>query len=221
MHYLVTPSTGNDRDDHILLEKIVNAVLILPLAVFSFDENKVGLTVRLDSLTLEELTNLWVSLDATLRPSVCLAVSVSGQHYNSQAQGIATQEPQVPTVDIEKVTKLYQTVLKTFIEQSKGWQNRNMVVKQWVLQDFKKSTNMSADEMNAGLDSLGNRLEHHGSTTQFIKPLTQLALYYQHQLDQLKGMHKVSRNQGKNLETLNKWIKEVKELAEALSNEPY
>jgi hypothetical protein len=221
LHYLITPSTGNDKDDHVLLEKIINAVLTIPLAVSSSDEHKVGLTVKLDSLTLEELTNLWISLDVTLRPSVGLAVSASEPQYNSQTQGIiATQAPQAPTVDPEKVAQLYQAVLKTFTEQSNGWKNRNMVVKQWVFQEFKKSTDMSVDEMNAALDSLGNRLEQHGTTTQFIKPLTQLALYYQHQLDQLKGMQKVSRNQGENLETLNKWIKEVMDLAEALSSRP-
>ena len=93
-----------------------------------------------------------------------------------------------------------------------------MLVKQWVLQNFKKNTDMTVEEMLTTLNNLGDKLEQHGSTAQFIKPLNLLAGYYKHQLDQLKGMQKVSHKQSENLETINTWIKDVETLVEALGS---
>ena len=93
-----------------------------------------------------------------------------------------------------------------------------MVVKQWLLQDFKKNTDMTMEEMQITLNNLGSRLEQHGSTAQFIKPLNLLAGYYKHQFDQLKGMQKLAHKQRANLETVNTWIKDVKALVEALGS---
>jgi len=109
-------------------------------------------------------------------------------------------------------------VLKTFTEQSNGWRKRNMLVKQWLLQDFEKNTNMTAEEMLTTLSNLGDKLEQHGSKAQFIKHLNLLAGYYKHQLDQLKGMQKVSHGQRENIETVNNWIKEVEALVKALES---
>ena len=91
-----------------------------------------------------------------------------------------------------------------------------MLVKQWVLQDFEKNTNMTMEEMLTTLNNLGDKLEQHGSKAQFIKPLNILAGYYEHQLNELKGLHKITRGQGENIETVSAWIKEVKDLVEAL-----
>jgi len=70
--------------------------------------------------------------------------------------------------------------------------------------------------MKTTLNNLGSKLEHHGSTTQFIKPLNLLAGYYEHQLNELKGLHKITHRQGENIEMVNAWIKEVKDLLEVL-----
>ena len=93
-----------------------------------------------------------------------------------------------------------------------------MVVKLWILQDFKKATDMSADEMQIALNNLGAKLEQGSSTAQFIKPLTMLARYYEHQLAEMKGLHKVSHRQKKNIELISSWISDVKSLAEALNS---
>ena len=91
-----------------------------------------------------------------------------------------------------------------------------MVVKQWVLQDFKKNSGITVEEMLSTLNSLGDKLEQNGSTAQFIEPLNQLASYYQHQLDELKGFQKMSHKQQENLETIALWIKDIQGLVEAL-----
>jgi archaellum component FlaC len=109
-------------------------------------------------------------------------------------------------------------VLKTFTEQSTGWRNRNIVFRNWVHQDFKKTTDVTVEEMATVLNSLGDKLERHEPMDQFMKPLNMLAGYYKHQLDQMKGMHKVSRNQEENIETINTWIKDVENLLETLGS---
>ena len=216
LHYLVTPFTGNDKDDHSLLDKIIHTLLATPSIVSSDEKNNIKLTVKIDSLSLDELTKLWIALGAPLKLSISLNVSSVEPRYDSQAQVTSgTAVPQTPALDT-RVTQLYQAVLKTFTEQSHDWSKRNMMIKQWLQQNFKKNTNMTVEEMLTTLNSLGDKLEQHGSTAQFIKPLNQLAGYYKCQLGQLKGMHKVTHGQTENLETINTWIKEVETLVEVL-----
>ncbi|MGA2683116.1 MAG: DUF4255 domain-containing protein [Candidatus Bathyarchaeia archaeon] len=216
LHYLITPVTGNDKDDHALLETIIHILLATP-SIYANEKNSVGLMVKMDSLSLDELRKLWIALGTPLRLSVSLTASSAQPEHDSQAQVTSSiVAPEKAEPDTKNVTQLYQAVLKTFAEQSDGWKNRNMVVKQWLLQDFKKNTNMTVEEMFTTLNNLGDKLEQHCPTTQFVKPLNLLAGYYKHQLDQLKGMHKVSHNQAENLETINIWIKDVETLVEAL-----
>ena len=217
LHYLVTPFTGNDKDDHALLEKIIHILLAAPITISSEEKDKFGLAVKIDSFSLEELSKLWLALGTPLRLSLSLAVSSAEPIYDSQSQvSSAAEATKTTAFEANPVTQLSQAVLKTFTEQSTGWRNRNMFAKQWVLQDFKKYTDMTVEEMQTTLNSLGYKLEQHGSTAQFIEPLNLLAGYYKHQLEQLKGMQKVSHNQSENLETIDAWIKEVEALVEAL-----
>ena len=219
LRYLVTPSTGNDKDDHALLEKIIHVLSATPPIVSSDEESHVGLTVKIDSLSLDELSKLWTALGAPLRLSVSLTVLSAEPRYDSQDQVTsAAVTPQTSALDTKHVTQLYQAVLKTFTEQSHGWSNRNMIFKQWVFQNFKKNTDMTVEEMLITLNNLGDKLEQHGSTAQFIKPLNLLAGYYKQQLDQLKGFQKVSHKQTENLETVETWIKDVENLVEALGS---
>jgi hypothetical protein len=218
LHYLITPFAGNDKDDHELLEKIICILLETPI-IAGLDENKSGFSMKIDSLSLGALSKLWIALGAPFRLSVSITVYPFEQplDYPKQVTN-ETVKPQTPAVDIESFAQLYQTVLKTFTEQSNGWKKRNMFVKQWVFQDFTKITDMSVDEMLAALKSLGDKLEQHASTAQFIRPMNLLAGYYEHQLNELKGMQKMSRRQTKNIETIACWINEVKTLVETLGS---
>jgi hypothetical protein len=217
LHYLITPFTENDKDDHALLAKIIQMFLDKPFLEVADAENKSELAVKIDSLSLKELSRLWMALDAPLRLSVSLTVSSAEPLRNSQTQMTTEETPQTQELHTNRVTQLYQAVLKTFTEQSAGWRNRNMLVKQWVLQDFEKNSSMSVDEVQSMLSSLGDKLEHGESATQFTKSLNQLARYYQHQLDELKGLHKISHKQTENIETITTWIKDVKALVDALA----
>ena len=217
LRYLVTSFTGNDKDDHVLLGKIIHAFLASPRIGGTDEANEVGLTVKVDSLSLEELTKLWTMLGTPLRLSVSLTVSLAQPCNDHRSKGTsAPAAPQTAAVDLRRVAQLYQAVFKTFAEQSNDWSKRNMAVKQWLLRDFKKNTDMTVEEMQITLNNLGSKLEQHGSTTQFIKPLNLLAGYYEHQLNELKGLHKITHRQGENIEMVSAWIKEVKDLVEAL-----
>ena len=219
LHYLVTPFTGNEKDDHALLERIIQMFLANPLIDVADSENTVEVAVKVDSLSLDELTRLWMALDASLRLSVSLTVFSAEPLHNLHTQ--ITDAPAALknlSLDTNHVTQLYQAVRKTFTEQSTGWRNRNMVVKQWVLQDFQKNSGMTVEEMQNMLNSLEGKMGHGESTEQFIKPLNQLAGYYQHQLDELKGMQKVTHKQTENIEIITMWIKDVKALVDALGS---
>ena len=217
LSYLVTPITGNDKDDHTLLEKIIQLILTNPLISNATDENNVALRVKIDSLSLDELSKLWIALGTPFRLSVSLTLSSTEPQNESQAKHTsAAITPQQIERDTKHVTQLYQVVLNTFTEQSRGWMNRNMVFRQLVLQNFKKNTEMTVDEMLFALNNLGNKLGQHESAVQFTVPLNKLAKFYESQLDQLKGMQKVSRNQKENIETIDTWIKDIKALVEEL-----
>ncbi len=191
LHYLVTPTTGNDKDNHALLEEIIQVLLATPAIADASKENKVGFAVKIDSLSLEELTKLWTALGIPLRLSVIITVTSAQPGIDSQAQiksgAGAPQAAAQTVVRDEPVIQLYQAVLKTFAEQSDGWKNRNFAVRQWVIQDFKKNTNMAVEEMRSDLNSLGDKLQRHEPTEQFIKSLNALAGYYKHQLEQTDG----------------------------------
>ena len=218
LHYLITSFTGNEKDDHSLLEKIIQLLIANPLIDTAYAENNVELVVKVDSLSLDELSRLWMALDAPLRLSASLTVSSTVSLHNPQTRTADTTAiPQTQTIETNHLTQLYQAVFKTFTEQAVGWRNRNMLVKQWVFQDFQKNSGMSVDEMQSTLNSLGDKVEHGESATQFIKTLNQLAGYYQHQLDELKGLHKISNKQTENIQTIAAWIKDINDLAEALA----
>jgi hypothetical protein len=216
LRYLVTPFTGNDKDDHALLGKIIQ-FLASPRIAGTDAEREVGFSVKVDSLSLEELTKLWTTLGTPLRLSLSLTVSSAKADYDRKAEGTsAPAASQTSVADLGRLSQLYQAVLETFTEQSNAWSKRNMAVKQWLLRDFKKNTDITVEEMQTTLNNLGGKLEQRGSTAQFIRPLNLLAGYYEHQLNELKGLHKITHRQGENIEMVSAWIKEVKDLVEAL-----
>jgi hypothetical protein len=218
LHYLIVPTAGSEENNHALLEKIIQTLSETPVIASAASGNGSELTVKLDSLSLDDLGKLWVALGVPFRLSVSVTVSSAKTTYGAQTgTQITTTTISTPVADYKNVTELYQAVFKTFIQQV-GSKRRNFFQKQYTAQDFKKNTDMSIEEMQAALDSLGNKLELHISTAQYIKPLTALAEYYEHQLNQLKGFEKISPKQKENTEMINNWIKDVKALVAALSS---
>lgn len=218
LHYLVTPFAGNDKDDHVLFEIIIQLLSATPLTASADALNNAGVMVKMDLLSLDELSKLWTALGAPLRLSLTLTVLYPELLSDNKQQATAAPATSPATSDTNHVMLLYQAVQKTFIEQYDGWSKRTMVIRQWVFQEFEKITGISVEEMRTSLASLGDKLEQHQSTAKFIKPLNLLAGYYEHQLESLKGFRKISPKQQKNLETIDAWIKDVKALIETLES---
>jgi NAD(P)-dependent dehydrogenase (short-subunit alcohol dehydrogenase family) len=127
-------------------------------------------------------------------------------------------EQSTKTSENRSTSELYQSIMKTYLEQSEGWKKRNLFERQWVSRDFKKTTGISIDEMQTTLKILGNNLKTNTSAADFIEPLNQLAGYYVHQQEQLKGFEKNPKKLEENLKIIDSWVKDTKALSESLKS---
>ena len=205
-----------------------------------------GKVASLMGMSLEQLFEL--NKNAQISPeaagvgfaiAIALAKKYHGQEISSiqvlREAGIPLTEQEEPQVEEqrpnqpkeEQTTKssenrstleLYQVVMETYLEQSEGWKKRNLFERQWVSRDFKKTTGLSIDEMQTTLKILGNNLKTNASTADFIDPLNQLAGYYLHQQEQLKGFEKNPKKLEENLKIIDSWIKDAKALVVSLKS---
>jgi NAD(P)-dependent dehydrogenase (short-subunit alcohol dehydrogenase family) len=130
-----------------------------------------------------------------------------------------TQEaPKAKISENRSIGDLYEAVSKTYTEQSEGWRKRNLFERQWISRDFKKTTGMSIDEMQTTLKALGNSLKNNTSKAEFIAPLNQLAGYYEHQQEQLRGFEKNPQKLEANLKIIDCWVKDAKALVQTLTS---
>lgn len=131
------------------------------------------------------------------------------------------QEQKVEAVipsESRSIAELYEAVIKTYTEQSEGWKKRNLFERQWVSRDFKKNTGITIDEMTTALKALGNCLKTGASTAEFIDHVKQLAAYYVHQQDQLRGFEKNPQKLEENLKIIDGWIRDAKALEKILES---
>jgi hypothetical protein len=202
-----------------------------------------GKVASLMGMTLEELFEL--NKNAQISPEAAgagfaIAVALAKKYHGQETSSIQVlRETGVPLTNEEnqveeqkpsqmqeaQVTKpsdarsnreIYQTVLKTYLDHSEGWKKRNLFERQWINRDFKKTTGMSIDEMQTTLTALGNSLKNGASTAEFIDPLNQLAGYYAHQQEQLKGYEKNPQNLQENLKIIEGWERDAKALVATL-----
>jgi hypothetical protein len=145
----------------------------------------------------------------------------------SEQEAVAEQKPTVQASATQTVAKsqvgrsraeLYQSVLKTFMDQSEGWKKRNLFERQWVSRDFKKTIGFSIDEMQAELKALGDGLKAGASTAESIDTVNKIVAYYVHQQEQLRGFEKNHQKLAENLKIMDGWIDDAKALTQALSN---
>jgi hypothetical protein len=71
--------------------------------------------------------------------------------------------------------------------------------------------------MQTNLKALGTSLKAKTSTSEFIEPLNQLAGYYLHQQEQLRGFEKNPQKLEENLKIIDEWVKDTKALGQALT----
>lgn len=100
-----------------------------------------------------------------------------------------------------------EKVCNTFSEQYLGWKQRNIFERQWVLRDFKKTMNMSADKVYTKLNDMK---ENEGRLTESdYKLLRKLIIYWQHQQKLLLGFEKNKEKYIENLEIIDNWIRDI------------
>ncbi len=205
-----------------------------------------GKVASLMGMSLEQLFEL--NKNAQISPeaagvgfaiAVVLAKKYHGQETSSiqvlREAGIPLTDQEEPQVEEQKpnqpkeernikssenrsTSELYEAIMKTYLEQSEGWKKRNLFERQWVSRDFKKTTGLSIDEMQTSLKTLGKNLKTNTSPANFIEPLNQLAVYYVHQQEQLKGFEKNPKRLDENLKIIDNWVKDVKALVASLKD---
>ena len=156
-------------------------------------EDAVNKLANLYGKSYEELQAMYqdhiVSVEAAgaaLAAAVVLASSFRGQEIgakqvlikaglelenNDDQQLIMTEQ------EIQKAKSLCIEARKTLFEQNKGWEERSLFERQWLLRDFKKNAGMAVEQWLDTLDSMIVCLNQRdlNSLKRVYKPLDQLA----------------------------------------------
>ena len=101
-------------------------------------------------------------------------------------------------------------VARTFEEQYKGWKERNVFERQWVLRDFRKCVGRPADEVQARMQELA---QSGGLLTADDRSLLEaLVRYWQHQDQLLQSFEKDPRKRQEFSRTIHGWIADLQAL---------
>ena len=101
-------------------------------------------------------------------------------------------------------------VVRTFGEQYKGWKERNVFERQWVLRDFRKCVGRPADEVQARMQELA---QSGGMLTADDRGLLEaLVRYWQHQDQLLQSFEKDSQKRQEYSRTIHGWIADLQSL---------
>lgn len=154
--------------------------------------------------------------------SVALADNYSGlETSSSQALtdiGIAYQKQDDDT-NIINQTESYSSMLEllkeikqTFTEQVKGWNNRSVFERQWVLRDFKKYTGAAPEYFVDKLKECHDKAENNLLSKSNLKqlPVDKIEVYYKHQIDLLRGYEKNPEKVKEYTVLMEDWINTIK-----------
>ncbi len=153
---------------------------------------------------------------AALAAAVVLASSFRGQEIgakqvlikaglelenNDDQQLIMTEE------EIQKAKSLCIEARKTLFEQNKGWEERSLFERQWLLRDFKKNAGMAVEQWLDTLDSMIVYLNQRdlNSLKRLYKPLDQLANFYRHLQELTKSYVKDKKQLAEYLVKVRSW----------------
>lgn len=186
-------------------------------------EDAVNKLASLYGKSYEELQAMYqdhiVSVEAAgaaLAAAVVLASSFRGQEIgakqvlikaglelenNDDQQLIMTEE------EIQKAKSLCIEARKTLFEQNKGWEERSLFERQWLLRDFKKNAGMAVEQWLDTLDSMIVYLNQRdlNSLKRLYKPLDQLANFYSHLQELTKSYVKDKKQLAEYLVKVRSW----------------
>jgi NAD(P)-dependent dehydrogenase (short-subunit alcohol dehydrogenase family) len=120
---------------------------------------------------------------------------------------------------IQSALSLCNRIRTTLDEQHKGWLERPIFERQWVLRDFKKQAGMPVEHWLETLDRLAYYLKSNDfdAIAKLYIPVTKLAQFYQHLQELAKGYIKDPQQLADNLQIVRGWQTEAEQLAELIS----
>ena len=140
--------------------------------------------------------------------SVLHADEYNGQEIGSLQvlNGLAPKDGATVRVDAETLGR----VARTFSEQYKGWKERNVFERQWVLRDFRKCVGRPADEVQARMQELA---QSGGLLAADDRPLLEaLVRYWQRQAQLLQSFEKDPQKRQEHSRTIAGWIADLQSL---------
>ena len=140
--------------------------------------------------------------------SVLHADEYNGQEIGSLQvlNGLAPKDGAAVYVDAEVLGR----VARTFSEQYKGWKERNVFERQWVLRDFRKCVGRPADEVQARMQELA---QSGGLLAADDRPLLEaLVRYWQRQDQLLQSFEKDPQKRQEHSRTIAGWIADLQSL---------
>ncbi len=128
--------------------------------------------------------------------------------YASGGESAVQAQRELTPAQAQEIADATQRVVRTYHEQYDGWLRRNVFERQWVLRDFKKTTGLSADEMNAKIDYLAQLVAAKDTAGIFAQTelLIKLKQYYERQYQLLQGYEKNPQKLRENSDIITGWV---------------
>lgn len=110
-----------------------------------------------------------------------------------------------------KLKEAFECVAKTYNEQYKGWLNRNIFERQWVIRDFKKETGLSTEQMKKEIENSIDIIKSDKwcNLSNSLTIVRNLKGYYNHQLKLLISYEKDTIKLKENTEIISGWIEKL------------
>jgi hypothetical protein len=142
----------------------------------------------------------------SIQALVDAGISIDKKEQTSDMDSI-----RIPDKVKDDLITLFNGILKTFIEQSEGWNTRPVFERQWVLRDFKKQTGAAPEFMREGLKDFENKLGINELSREDLEkvPLKKLYSYYEHQLKLLKGYEKNPEKLKESSAIIVSWLEDI------------
>jgi NAD(P)-dependent dehydrogenase (short-subunit alcohol dehydrogenase family) len=113
--------------------------------------------------------------------------------------------------DKSNILNMFQNIKTTFTAQIKDYSNRPIFERQWLVRDFKKQIGVAPIFFLEGLKEFEQLIINNEIRVEHLKnlPTDKIHVYYQHQIDLLKGYEKNPGKLKENLEIMLGWISTI------------
>lgn len=118
-------------------------------------------------------------------------------------------------------TQAIERILRTFREQHRGWKERNLFEREWLMRDFRKRTGCSTEQMELSLAALHEKARDEGlMQVDGARDLPgRLKAYYENQYRLLQGWEKKPARLEENSKAIMSWVGDIDGVLEARSGD--